>query len=116
VRLRAALGQATALIATSREASRAYRTGPIRAARVARRLRRTGAWEYREALEAGLLDPDVPESTRRSMISRHARREAQTRLNPLAFEPFTEDGFKTQMVAARRPRSSTASSWVRSKG
>jgi hypothetical protein len=32
------------------------------------------------------------------------------------FEPFTEDGFKTQMVAARRPRSSTASSWVRSKG
>ena len=32
------------------------------------------------------------------------------------FEPFTEDGFKTQMVAARRPRSSTASSWARSKG
>ncbi|HTI33289.1 MAG TPA: sugar-transfer associated ATP-grasp domain-containing protein, partial [Miltoncostaea sp.] len=59
--------------------------------RVARRLRRDGAWEYREALEAGLLDPSCSEATRRSMISRHARREAQTRLNPLAFEPFTEE-------------------------
>ena len=91
MKLRAALAQATALIGTSREASQAYGTGPLRAARVARRLRRDGAWEYREALEAGLLDPACPEATRRGMISRHARREAQTRLNPLAFEPFTEE-------------------------
>jgi hypothetical protein len=91
VRLRAALSQATELVGTSREASRAYGIGPLRAARVARRLRRAGAWGYGEALEAGLLDPACPEATRRAMISSHARREAQTRLNPLAFEPFTEE-------------------------
>lgn len=91
MRLGAALAQAAALIRTSREASRAYPIGPLRAARVARRLRRAGAWEYEEALEAGLLDPACPEATRRGTISRHARREAQTRLNPLALEPFTEE-------------------------
>jgi hypothetical protein len=91
VRPRALASQLSGLVSTAREASRAYGVPPLRVARTARRLRRTGAWEYREALAQGLLDPACPEEVRRRAVSRHLRREIQTRLNPVSLEPFTEE-------------------------
>ena len=73
----------------SSQAARIYATGRLGRAMCARRLRQDG-WEYPETLREGLLDPSLAESTLRALTSRHVRREAQTRLNPLALEPLTE--------------------------
>ena len=86
----AALGQLRQLARTSATASRIYGIRRGEAARLARRLRVEGGFEYHEALKEGLLSPARSDVERRAMVSRHVRRAAQTRLNPLALEPLSE--------------------------
>lgn len=90
MRIRQVASQAAELRGVSSEAARLYGTGRLWTARRARRLRRRAGWEYRETLKEGLLDPALTDATLRGLVSRYARREAQTRLNPLALEPLTE--------------------------
>ncbi len=89
MRLAALRRQSAELARVVREASDVYGAGRRATVRRARHLRRAG-WEYGEALKEGLLDPSVPEARGDALISRHARRAAQSRLNPIALEPFTE--------------------------
>jgi hypothetical protein len=90
VRARAAIPQAVALARASRAAARAYGYGPVAAARRLRRARREGAWEYAEALGAGLLAPGCTDEVRRGLVSYTRLQAAQLRHNPLALEPLTE--------------------------
>jgi hypothetical protein len=73
--------QVSGLVGASRRAGRAYGTSPLRAALIARRLRRRQAYEYEEALRLGLLDPAIPEDVRARYVSRHAGLEAAGPLN-----------------------------------
>jgi len=90
VRPLAAIGQLRQLARTSATASRIYGIRRLDAARLARRLRVEGGVEYHEALKDGLLSPARSDAERRAHLSRHVRRAIQTRLNPLALEPLSE--------------------------
>jgi len=86
----AAVGQLRQLARVSAVAARTYGTRRLDAARLARRLRVEGGYEYHEALKEGLLSPRRSDEERRAMVSRYVRREAQDRLNPVALEPLSE--------------------------
>jgi hypothetical protein len=80
------------LARVSRAAARAYGCRPLRAARVARRVRRAQGFTYGEALRVGVLDPAMPEAERARFVSRHANLEANAPLNNGNEEPsITED-------------------------
>jgi Sugar-transfer associated ATP-grasp len=73
--------QARALVAVSRTAADAYGCGPLRAARIARRVRRRQGFEHAEALRVGVLDPALTEAERAAFVSRDANLRAQAPLN-----------------------------------
>lgn len=75
------VGQLRSLIGTSRTAAAAYGCSPLRIARIARRVRRRQAFEYREAMRVGALDPGISEAERAAFVSRHVNLEAQAPLN-----------------------------------
>jgi hypothetical protein len=84
--------QLAGLARVSRAAGRAYGAGPLRAARIARRVRRSQGFTYEEALRVGVLDPAMPEAERAAFVSRHANLEANAPLNHGNVEaPITED-------------------------
>jgi hypothetical protein len=78
---RRAAGQVAALARVSRAAARCYGCSTLRAARIARRVRRRQAFEYDEALRVGLLDPAMPDAERALHVSRHENQEAQAPLS-----------------------------------
>ncbi len=78
--LRAA-AQLAELVRVSREGARVYGTGAVRIAANARRARRRQGYEYREALDEGLLDPGLSAAERALFGSRHATVELQRTLN-----------------------------------
>ena len=84
-------GQVTSLVRVSRTAARAYGCRPLRAARIARRVRLSQGFTYEEALRVGVLDPAMPESERARYVSRHANLEANARLNNANEEPAITD-------------------------
>lgn len=69
------------LARVSREGAAAYGCRPLTIGRIARRLARRQAFEYREALRLGLLDPGMAEAERAAYVSRSANLEAQAPLN-----------------------------------
>jgi hypothetical protein len=84
--------QLASLARVSRAAARAYGCRPLRAGRIACRVRRGQGFTYEEALRVGVLDPAMPEAERAGFVSRHANLEANAPLNNGNEEPsITED-------------------------
>lgn len=91
MRLRRAVPQALELARATWTGARHCGVHPVEGLRILRRARRDGAWDYGEALGVGFLSPGCTDEGRRALVSRHRRQAAQTRHNPLALEPLTEN-------------------------
>ena len=91
MKIRKIMAQMDTLRRVSAEAAARHGGGRLRAAHRARRLRMLRAFEYEEALAAGLLDPAVDELEALRYVSEHDTTRMLDRLNPAVLADVTAE-------------------------